>query len=250
MAYTVKQLADLAGVSVRTLHYYDEIGLLKPTLIGENGYRYYDEQAVFRLQQVLFYRELDFSLNEIKGIMDQPDFDLLTALQSHRRALGQKAERLDRLIRTVDKTILHLKGQTDMSNQELFAGFSEEKQAHYEEEIRQRYGDESVKESSERWKRYTPEQKARIRAEGEAIYRDLLANMGQGHASREVQQIVARWHQHLRYFYEPSTERLMGLAHMYTEHPVFVETFQKMHPDLPEFLYSAIMFYCQDKVNA
>jgi DNA-binding transcriptional MerR regulator len=249
MVYTVKQLADLAGVSIRTLHYYDEIGLLKPTSYGENGYRNYDEQAVLRLQQILFFRELDFSLDEIKDILDRPEFDVLNALQAHKEALQQKAVRLNRLINTVDNTILHLKGELEMNQKNFFEGFSEEKQKEYEQEARQRYGDASVQESVDRWNRYTPEQKAKIKAESEAIYRDVLANMDRGYDSAEVQQAIARWHQHLRYFYEPSYERLMGLAQLYTEHPDFVATYQKMHPDMPQFLYKAIEYYCKDKTG-
>jgi DNA-binding transcriptional MerR regulator len=244
MVYTVKQLADLAGISIRTLHYYDEIGLLKPASYGENGYRYYDEPAVLRLQQILFFRELDFSLDEIQNILDWPDFDVLIALQTHKESLRQKAERLNRLINTVDNTILHLKGELEMGQKSFFEGFTEEKQKQYEQQARQRYGDAEVKESTDRWNRYTPEQKEKIKAEGEAIYRDVLANMDKGYDSPEVQQAIARWHQHLRYFYEPSYERLMGLAQLYTEQPDFVATYRKMHPDMPQFLYKAIEFYC------
>ncbi len=97
MVYTVKKLADLAGVSVRTLHYYDEVGLLKPTSHSESGYRQYGEEAVVRLQQIMFFRELGFSLDEIRKIMSQPDFDVLEVLQSHRILLTKKAERINEL---------------------------------------------------------------------------------------------------------------------------------------------------------
>ena len=125
MVHTVKQLADLAGVSIRTLHYYDEIGILKPSSYGENGDRYYDEQAVLRLQQILFFRELDFSLDDVKDILDQPEFDVLHALREHRQALEQKVTRLNRLINTVDNTISHLKGELEMSQKSFFEGFDE-----------------------------------------------------------------------------------------------------------------------------
>ena len=141
MAYTIKQLADLAGVSVRTLHYYDEIGLLAPGAYGENGYRYYDADALLRLQQILFFRELDFRLDEIKAILDRPDFDVRRALETHRVALEEKSARLKQLIETVDKTISRLKGESKMSDQELFGGFDEEKQAQYTEEARKRWGE-------------------------------------------------------------------------------------------------------------
>src|SRR5512144_287467 len=113
--YTVKQLSKLAGITPRTLHHYDEIGLLKPTHVGENGYRYYGEEAVLRLQQILFYRELDLPLDDIKKIMGRRDFDLMGALHSHKEALQRQVGRLHRLIATVDNTILHLRGQKEMS---------------------------------------------------------------------------------------------------------------------------------------
>jgi DNA-binding transcriptional MerR regulator len=108
--YTVKKLASLAGVSVRTLHYYDELGLLKPRYRQENGYRHYDEDSIIRLQQIMFFRELGFSLDEVGKIISHPDFDVLEALRSQRDLLVKKSERLGVLISTVDKTIKRLKG--------------------------------------------------------------------------------------------------------------------------------------------
>jgi hypothetical protein len=164
----------------------------------------------------------------------------------HRQALLKRVERLNRLIQTIDKTTLHLQGQQTMQKKEYFAGFSVEKQKQYEAEIRQRYGEKAFEGVTD-WDSYTLEQKKRIKAESEAIYHDLVENMDKGYASPEVQKIIARWHQHLRYFYEPSTERLRGLGQMYTEHPEFVATFRAMHPDLPEFLNQAIQYYCREK---
>src|SRR5512142_1404633 len=131
---TVRQLSKLARVTPRTLHHYDAIGLLKPSRIGSNGYRYYDEEAVLRLQQILFYRELDMPLEDIKRIMGRRDFDVLVALQCHRAALSRQVGRLNRLIETVDKTILHLKGKADMCVDDLFKGFTDEEQERYEQE--------------------------------------------------------------------------------------------------------------------
>jgi DNA-binding transcriptional MerR regulator len=244
--YTVKEIAKLAGVSPRTLHYYDQIGLLEPTSHGENGYRYYGRDALLKLQQILFFKELDFSLEEINAIVSSPDFDVLYALQVHKTSLQQRKKRLDGLIQTIDRTILHLKGNLDMQQKELFEGFNEEKQKQYAEEIRQRYGERAFENSID-WNSYTPEQKTTIKAEGEAIYRDLAANMSKGFDNPAVQAIIGRWHQHLRYFYEPTIERLLGLAELYNEHPDFIATFQKIHPGLQEFLKQAIIYYCRKK---
>jgi DNA-binding transcriptional MerR regulator len=245
--YTVKQLAGLAGVSVRTLHYYDEIGLLRPSAVAANGYRQYDEAALLRLQQILFYRELDFSLQGIQQILDRPDFDVLRALEEHRRELQKRAGRLKRLIRTIDHTLLHLKGEIAMSNGELFEGFNEAKQKEYEAEARQRWGSDEVEASTKKWSAYSEAQKKQILAEGEAIRRDLAAAMPAGPDSAEVQAVVARWAKHLEYFYVPSIERLRGLGHLYVEDDRFAANYRKLHPKLPEFFQRAIEVYCDER---
>jgi DNA-binding transcriptional MerR regulator len=151
MDYSVKQLADLASVSRRTLLYYDEIGLLRPTSVGSKGYRSYGEQALLRLQQVLFYRELGLELEAIRSILERPGFDVKEALQEHRRRLQLRIRRLEGLIDTLDKTLQFMKGQTTMGMGELFEGFDEETQARDEVEAAQRWGEDKVKESRRRW---------------------------------------------------------------------------------------------------
>ena len=247
MAYTVKQLAEIAGISVRTLHYYDEIDLLKPSWQAENGYRYYDDDAVMRLQQILFYRELELKLSEIKTILDEPEFDILTALHAHRDELKVKIERLQGLIKTVDHTILHSIGEIKMSKKQLFSGFTQEEEKRYEVEARQRWGDQEVDTSYQRWNSYTSEQKDTIKSEGDAIYLDLASAIEaeKTHTSSEVQAMIGRWHQHLRYFYEPSVARLQGLGQMYVDSPEFADRFRELNPDLPEFMRDAINHYCE-----
>lgn len=123
MVYTVRQVASLSGVSVRTLHFYDELGLLKPAYVGANGYRCYEEPQLLALQQILFYRELGLELKEIKKILVRADFEKAAALESHRSVLGTKLVRTQALIATIEKTIAHLKGAKKMSSEELLAGF-------------------------------------------------------------------------------------------------------------------------------
>lgn len=241
--YTVKKLSNLAGVSVRTLHYYDQIGLLKPSSVGANGYRYYTDEALFRLQQILLYREMGMELMQIKAIVEDPSFDLVTALQSHRQSLQEKIDRLRTIIETVDVTIMHLIGEVNMSKKRIFEGFDEEKQKRYEQEAMERWGEDRVKQSIQLWNSYSEEQKEQIKQEGGAVYTDLIANMSRGPQSAEVQATLVRWHQHLRYFYEPSLEVLRGLGNAYNEHPDFNATFTAMHPDLPAFLQKAINHY-------
>ena len=124
MAYTVKQVAAMSGVSVRTLHFYDETGLLKPAYLGANGYRFYEEPQLLKLQQILFYRELGFGLKQIKDVLGRADFETVAALESHRAVLEKNVARTRRLIETIDQTIQHLKGTQKMKTDDMFAGFS------------------------------------------------------------------------------------------------------------------------------
>ena len=124
MAYTVKQLALMSGVTVRTLHFFDEMALLKPAYTGANGYRIYEEPQLLMLQQILFYRELGFELKRINEILSQRQFEKLAALKSHRQVLEKNFTRTRTLIETIDKTISHLKGASKMKSEELFKGFS------------------------------------------------------------------------------------------------------------------------------
>jgi DNA-binding transcriptional MerR regulator len=241
--FTVKQLSKLAGVTPRTLHHYDEIGLLKPSRVGDNGYRYYGEESVLRLQQILFYRELDIPLDEIKKILGRQDFDVLGALQSHKDALKRQVTRLNRLINTVDNTINHLKGNTTMSDKAYFEGFSEEEQEKYAAEAEQLYDAETVRESNRKWKAYSAKKKESILAEGKAIYTAMIAAMPKGAASRDVQALVERWRKHMEYFWTPNVEQLLALANGYNDEPRFKANFDKMHPQLAEFMREAVKVY-------
>jgi DNA-binding transcriptional MerR regulator len=243
--FTVKQLSKLAGVTPRTLHHYDDIGLLKPSRIGENGYRYYGEEALLKLQQILFYRELDMPLDEIRKIMGRRDFDLLGALQSHREALQKKAARLHQLLVTVDNTIQHIKGEKLMSQKGLFKGFSEKEQEKLAQEAEQKYDPATVRESNRKWKAYSKEKKDAILAEGNQIYTDMIAAMPKGASSAEVQALVERWRSHMDYFWTPNLDQLLGLASMYNDDPKFKANFDDMHPKLVEFMREAVTVYVE-----
>lgn len=246
--YTVKQLSDMARISIRTLHYYDQIGLLRPDSVGENGYRYYGDPALLRLQQILFFKELGFSLEQITEIVQAGDFDVLRALQSHRSALEERVGRLNLLICTVDKTILHLKGNLEMSQKEFYEGFNEEKQKKYREEIRHKYGEEPLGESERRWGSYSADEKKQIIARGEAIFQRITGLMPQGFDDPDVQKEIAALHSQMNYFYECSLEIFEGLGHMYNENPEFIAMYRSnYHLDLPPFLEKAVIYYCQQK---
>jgi len=241
--FTVRQLARLAGITPRTLRYYDQIGLLKPSRVGDNGYRYYGEEAMVRLQQILLYREMGMPLDNIKTLMERPDFDVLGALESHREELRRRVAQMERLLVTVDRTLSHLKGQADMTNPQYFEGFSDEQQAAYEQEAAQAYDPETVKAASRKWKGYTVAEKQRIMEEGNAVYADLVRAMPRGAASPEAQAGVERWRRHIQYFWTPDDEQLVGLANGYVEDLRFKANFDKIHPDLASFLREAVQVY-------
>ena len=162
--YTIKQIADMAGVTTRTIRYYDGIDLLKPIEIRSNGYRYYDRSSLLKLQQIMFFRELDLPLEDIRSIINRPDFDMVDALKKHRLSLETQQNRLQRLIRTLDQTIDSLIGSTEISEEEYFKGFDQSK---YEEEVRARWGNTSYyTESQQKWASYSPKQQEEIKAQG------------------------------------------------------------------------------------
>jgi DNA-binding transcriptional MerR regulator len=245
---TVKQLASLAGVTPRTLRYYDRIGLLKPEAVGANGYRRYGKESILRLQQFLFYRELDMPLETIRDLVTRPDFDVVRALQAHRTSLQERSKRLDTLIKTIDKTVGYLEGKQDMNNEEFFEGWTEEKQPEFEKEIREKYGDHAMNDVID-WNSYTKEQKAKIIAEGEANMQSMAFLMYLPPESREVQEAVARWHQHMKYFYDPSVERMRGLGQMYVDDPRFNTLYEKVRKGLALFMKQAIDVYCDRLEN-
>ena len=245
--YTIKQLSKLAGITRRALHYYDEIGLLEPDRVGENGYRYYDEACLVRLQQILLYREIGMPLEQIKQIMARPGFDVLSALESHKVELHKRIAHLETLVTTVDHTIAHLKGIKTMSKKQLFEGFSDEQQAAYEKEAMQMYDPAVVKASSQKWKNYSKAEKQRIGDEGNAVYEDLLRAMSKGAASPEAQGSVERWRRHLEYFWSPNDEQLVGLADLYNDDPRFKSNYDKIDPNLADFMRQAVQIYVKNR---
>ena len=244
MVYTIKKLAQLAGTSVRTLHYYDEIGLLKPEFRGENGYRQYGEKSIAKLQQIMFFRELDFSLEEIKTITSRPEFDAVEALQSHKELLQKRKERIDELLRTINKTIKNIKGEKLMEIKEYYQGFSDEQIEKYRDEVKKRWGEKTLKDSEDRVMKMGKEKFAEVQAESDRIFRTIAENMAKGYDSKIVQEEVAKWRLWLENFHHYPDEAVLGLGRAYSENPEFAKTFKKYHKDLPEFLTKAIEYYC------
>ena len=243
MSYTVQQLARLAGVSVRTLHYYDQIGLLKPAGRSPGGYRQYGEEAIVPLQQIMFFREMGFSLDEIKGILSRPEFSVLEALESHRTLLTRKAERLAGLLVTVDRTVRQLKEGAGMQIRDYYQGFSDEKVQEYRDEVRRRWGDDTLRDSENRVAQMGKARFAALQAEAGSIFQCIADNMSLGFDSPQVQEQVARWRKWLEQFSTYSDEAAVGLGRMYSEDPRFAAYFKRFGDDLPSFLTKAIEHY-------
>jgi DNA-binding transcriptional MerR regulator len=245
--FTVRQLSKLAGITPRTLHYYDKIDLLKPTQVGENGYRYYAGETLLRLQQILLYRALDMPLEKIKEILSEADFDAIQALESHKKELQQRIEHMQHLITTVDDTILYMKGKKSMTEKQLFDVFNEEKQAEYEQEALWMYDPATVKASYKKWRSYSTAEKQRIGEEGNAVYHDLLLSMPKGASSPEAQACVERWRKHMDYFWSPNDKQLLGLAELYNTDPRFKANFDKIGSNLAAFMREAVKVYVKGK---
>ncbi|MFC4778829.1 MerR family transcriptional regulator [Paenibacillus sp. GCM10023252] len=248
--YRINEVAKLAGVSVRTLHHYDSIGLLEPAEVKDNGYRLYSDEDLSKLQHILFFKELDFPLTRIKEIVSDPGFDQKRALHSHKELLLEKLRRLERIIQSVDLTLTSLEGGTTMDNKDKFEPFDmkriEEHQQKYEQETKEKYGNtDAYKESARRTAGYKEEDWKRIHDRNEELYRQLIAAMPKGPEDEEVQQIVGAMRQHITdNFYECSTEIWRGLGEMYVADPRFTANIDKVQEGLASFLRDAIVIYC------
>lgn len=248
MFYTVKKLADLASISVKTLHHYHKMGLLVPTHVKPNGYRYYEEKDLMRLQQILFFKELEFSLNDIKAMLNSPDFDTLEALRGQKKMLKIKGERLNELLKNITNTINAMKKKKLIKDKELYDAFSDEKMEEYRKEAKERWGHtEAWRQSEQRTKGWTKEDHARVQAEGGAILEEIVKNMDKGMKSAEVQTQIPKYREHLSTYYDISVEMFRGLGNMYSDDPRFAAYYEKIHPGLAQFMTRAINYYCDEK---
>jgi DNA-binding transcriptional MerR regulator len=249
MEYTINKLAKVAGVTTRTLRFYDEIGLLAPARISSNGYRIYGKKEIDRLQYILFYRELGVSLEEIKNILESKDFDGLAALESHLSALLARRKQLDLLIANVEKTISAAKGEIIMSDDEKFQGFKkklvEENEQKYGREVREKYGNEAVDRSNAKVLGMNREQYAEYEKLTAEFHETLKAAFEQGDPAGELAQKACELHKKWLCFFwnEYSKEAHMGVTQMYVDDPRFTEYFDKIAEGCAAFLRDAVLIY-------
>ena len=250
MEYTVKELADLAGVTPRTLRWYDREGLLKPLRVTAAGYRIYGPSQVDRLQLILFYRALGLELSAIRSILDDPAFDRLAALQSHLAELESRRSHLDDLILTVQKTISEATGGTIMSDLEKFEAFKqravEANEQSHGREIRETYGDEVMDRANARLLALTQEEYVQWKALGNEILAALAAAVRAGDApgGAEGQRIAALHRRWLSYSWETYTPKAhAGLGTLYGEDPRFTAYYDREESGCAVFLRDAILAY-------
>jgi DNA-binding transcriptional MerR regulator len=244
MNYSVHQLANLASVSVRTLHYYDEIGLLKPVRL-KNGYRQYGEKELLRLQQILFFRELDFPLEEIQRIMNSRYFDMSIALQDQRKLLELKKKRVNGLIKTIDKTLVKINHEKHMDDEELYGSFTKDEMDRYADEAKKRWGHtDAYRQSQESTKNFSKDDWKNLKEGMDTLTKKLAATMDKGPRSPEFQDLIDEHYHSLRTFYEPNLEIYRGLANMYVDDSRFKAFYDKYAPGLAEMMREAMLVYC------
>jgi DNA-binding transcriptional MerR regulator len=254
--HTVKQVARLSGVSVRTLHHYDEVGLLKPACVGANGYRYYGREELLRLQQILFHRELGFSLEEIGRVLDAEDFDRVAALKAHRTRLEAETRRYRQLVRTIDHTLAALEGEAKMEDKAMYRGFDPEKQAGYEKELVEKHGPamqdyiDTAKAGMKSWKQADFDA---MQAEAEAIEAGMAKALVDGLPadSATVTALMRRQHAWVaKSWNRPApAAAFAGLGDMYVGDPRFRERYDGRQAGLAEYMAAAMRSFAERELG-
>lgn len=257
MAYTVKNLSELSGVTVRTLHFYEEIDLFKPAYYGSNGYRYYEEKQLLQLQQILFFKELGLSLKQIQKVVGRSDFDQLAALYSHRTALSKEWEKIGVLLKTIDETIKHLKGKKKMKDKELFDGFNitlikakEGKPYSAAEKLvvqSVKNPTKNVEDVEKRGKAYYDT----MTKTAHALFQELVHCIEKGldPTTDAVQQIIQKHHTFAEQIHSATKDVYKAMAQLYAEHPEFRKQLDPFHSDLATFMAEAMRVFADRKLS-
>jgi DNA-binding transcriptional MerR regulator len=245
-SFTVSEIARMANISVRALHHYDEIGLLRPSGRTQAGYRLYAPADLQRLQQIMSFKILGFPLEEIRRLLGDPDFDVRAALQLQRRLLTEKAAQVQTLIAAVDTTLAGLKkGKTRMDDEKMFEPFADFDPTLYEEEAKERWGDtDAYREAQRRTARYTPQQWSALKAESDRIYRALATQLEAGSSPTDpaVVDLAEQHRQHIERWFYPCTKELhRGLGDLYVADPRFTKNIDRYRAGLASFLREAIV---------
>lgn len=236
----VKEVSNLTGVSVRTLHHYDDIGLLVPDDSTQAGYRLYSDDNLATLQQILFFRELGFLLGRIKELLESPAFDRQEAFEMQHNMLIAKRKQLDDMIETIERTIQHGKGDYTMTNEEKFKGF-EFGENPYEQEARERWGDNVVDKANKSVEQFGQE----MQDEMNRIYTKLAEIRHLSPASDEAQEAIGEWYDLLNKIGDYSLEAFKGLGEMYVADERFMKNIDKFGEGLAVYMRDAMGLYAE-----
>ncbi len=252
MAYTIKRFAALSGVSARTLRLYDEMGLLKPAYVGENQYRYYEEEQALLLQQILFYRELDFSLNDIRQVLSSDAFNKISSMQSQKVMLKEKSQKINSMLKTLDKTIQHLRGELTMQMEEFFDPIklqNSDIQKEYEAYLVGK-GILSKAEMAAAWdklKHWTQADWDSFKGNGDVFYRSMAEAIDSGlnAKSEKVQTLVHQHYLLIKPLWPFNQTSYLKLAAAYQEDENFKQFCELYHPELLGFIVDAMQVYAK-----
>ena len=239
MRLSIGEMADLSGVSVRTLHYYDEIGLLRPEIVTGAGYRYYGAASAARMQQILFYRELEFSLKDIRVLLSDPRYDKREALRNQQHLLQLKRDRLNRLLGLLEA---NLKGEKTMEFRDFDSSELDMARESYAAEAKARWGEtEAWQESQRRMKKLTPQEREAQTEEMNGVFRRFAALAGRDPASTEVQAVLDCWQAFITEHYYPCTDEILaGLGKLYTADERFQQNLDRFGPGTAQLMSEAI----------
>lgn len=253
--YSVKQLAKLAGVTVKTLHLYDKTGLLKAAERTAARYRMYREKELLRLQQILFYKELKFPLKEIKSILDDPHFDLVHALEGHKSSLKAKKDKINTLIKTIDNTIHSLKNQTMLNLEDLYEGLSKEEAKNYREQAVSSYGEEVVSHAELHLKTLSKTDMQALVSRQKELGKELYLSKSLPTDSNEVQQLVHQHYVNTRKLWgthdttDKQPDAYYGLGQLYLNDERFTTEYGASDTDFRAFISLAMTVYVEKNLR-
>lgn len=245
----------MAGISVRTLHLYDKLKLLRPALRTRAGYRMYSEAELLRLQQILFYKELDFPLKDIGRILDEPGFDIIKALQGHKKALGLKKARINTLLKTIDNTLQNLKNKTMLNADELYDGLSPQQAAAYRKEAIEAYGTEVVERAENYLKKLNKEELKALVAKQKELGALLYQLKDMEPTAAQVQELIAQHYTNTRKLWgtdgaaDKQAEAYKGLGNLYLTDERFILAGEKHDADFAGFIKTAMAHFADEQLS-
>lgn len=245
--FKIGEVAHQTGLTIRTLHHFDEIRLLEPSQRDPSGYRRYSKEDLAKLQQILLYRELGIPLADIKKTLELPENKRLETLRNHRISLAMRKSEVERLIQTLEKTIHHMENQTmnTLSESELYGGLSRSAIDAINAEVDAAWDPTIVAESRRRVKNMSAGQWKAVKSEGDRLEKELAALMHQSPAHATVQALIARHHAWIEHFYPCPKSMYLGLADLYTSDERFSAHYHKTAPGLAEFLSNAMRIFAE-----